>query len=132
MGITVDWDNPEKTIIRADIRGQWGLNDWTVALQRGFDMIEALDYPVDVIINALESSTPPLNLPALITRAVTSAPDRDFYVVVVGGHLTTRVAVETLGKVQHLEKKAVFVSTLDEARNLIALWRHKSVVQSTD
>lgn len=120
MGINVVWDNPEKTIVRADIVGRWGITDLNIALKRGLDMIDSLENDVDVIVNALQGDPPPLNLMSVLQKAVTEPTQRRYHVFVVGAHITTRVAMETLEKIHHFENKAAFVLTLAEARQLIA------------
>ncbi len=51
MGISVKWDNDEKTIIQYVFDGRWTWNDLYAALDKVKEMSGSVDHRVDAIIN---------------------------------------------------------------------------------
>jgi len=51
MGISVQWDNDEKTIIQYVLDGRWTWNDLYSALDKVKEMSGSVDHRVDAIIN---------------------------------------------------------------------------------
>ncbi len=60
MTVNIEWDNAEKTVVRMEMVGKW---TWTEAYDgsiRGYDMLETVDYPVNIIIDLRRSTGLPM------------------------------------------------------------------------
>lgn len=51
MPITYDWDNPEQTLIRLRAEGAWNWNDLHKTMRRAGFWLDAVDHPVDLILD---------------------------------------------------------------------------------
>ncbi len=58
MGITVSWDDEEKTAIRHDYDLQWDWDDFNTAISQTVAMIEGVQRRVDIICNVLNTKIP--------------------------------------------------------------------------
>ncbi len=59
MGIEVQWDNPEHTLIRYLYSGQWSLDNFYEALHTSHEMLDTVDYSVGIIIDMTNSKLVP-------------------------------------------------------------------------
>jgi hypothetical protein len=55
MGITVHWDNAEKTMIRFALSGDWTWTEFDIGVTETFAMIDSIQYRVAVVIYSLDS-----------------------------------------------------------------------------
>jgi hypothetical protein len=60
--VSMDWDNPERTIIRVTFEGVWGADDIYRMINKGVSMLETVDHPVDSIFDFTNSTFSPKNL----------------------------------------------------------------------
>ena len=58
----MDWDNPERTVIRVTFEGVWGTDDIYRMINKGVSMLESVDHPVDSIFDFSQSTFSPKNL----------------------------------------------------------------------
>jgi hypothetical protein len=122
MGITVAWDNPEKTILRYVHYGGWTWAELDAAVAEARHRFRSVTHPVHVIIDLRESRPlPPLTLmPPLPTRPVLSlAPDRGSKLIFVGSAAITRPyqdAARLRYRARRSKSRVAFIPTLEEAR----------------
>ncbi|NDJ75458.1 MAG: hypothetical protein GYB65_04290 [Chloroflexi bacterium] len=60
MGLTVQWDNTEQTVVRWDFAGRWSSDDFIDAVQHTISLAEAVPHSVYVL--AMVRGVPPANL----------------------------------------------------------------------
>jgi hypothetical protein len=122
QGMRVEFDNPERTVIRWDFRGRWTWDDWYVNVQQ----VLALRFEVDgkpvvpIILNFRHSG--PLPLGAL-PHARATVEHMNLYDFVVVAHASgyVRSMIETFRLLNpSFQHRILMVDTLDEARALIA------------
>ena len=122
MSIVINWDNPEKTIIRWDFSGAWNWDEYG-AVKVGFDaMLREVDHTVDVIANLQHSPTLPRNAFTKFKYFTRTTPPNRGLIVFVGTNLLVRVTVETLGKAfKELAQYIAFADTVESARHMLAV-----------
>jgi hypothetical protein len=122
MGITVAWDNREKTILRYIHYGMWTWAELDAAVTEARRLFRSVTHPVHVIIDLRESRPlPPLTtMPALPARPVLSlAPDRGSKLIFVGSAAITRPyqdAARLRYRARRSKTRVAFIPTLEEAR----------------
>jgi hypothetical protein len=62
MSITVDWYNPEKTIIQYVLEGKWTWNEFYDVYHKAIAMENAVSHRVDVVVDIRQSAIPPTNV----------------------------------------------------------------------
>jgi hypothetical protein len=122
MGITVAWDNPEKTILRYVHYGGWTWAELDAAVTEARRLFRSVTHPVHVIIDLRESRPlPPLTtMPSLPARPVLSlAPDRGSKLIFVGSAAITRPyqdAARLRYRARRSKSRVAFIPTVEEAR----------------
>lgn len=122
MPITVEWDDAEETILRADTSGKWTWEEYHIHLDETFKLIRSLDYTVHLInVRHADSIQPKGSAIPHITRAFRSMPDNH--------GITVNVGMNTLGNTMFKLFRTLFpkvqprffmAQTLEEARQMIA------------
>jgi hypothetical protein len=59
MPITVEWDNPQKTIIRQTHLGTWTWEEYYAAADQTLVMLNSVDYQIHLMIDMQQSSMLP-------------------------------------------------------------------------
>ncbi|MEZ4668735.1 MAG: hypothetical protein R3E39_12555 [Anaerolineae bacterium] len=119
MSITVDWDNPEKTVIRFKYDGSWTLTDYFAANEQSVGMMDNVDHKVHIIIDVTESKI----LPNGVISQGRSAANRGKHhnqgtVMIVGANGLIRGMFDIFKKLygRNFDVNGyAFASTLDEA-----------------
>lgn len=120
MGVQVQWDNPEKTIIRYDFSGRWTWDEFYVAYDKAKVMLSGTTQKVHFIMNSTDDIsrkyTPPNALTHMMSIGRKSVPNAG-KVIRVGGSQFTRVLFQMVSKVNpKLIDTFAFATTLEEAR----------------
>ena len=123
MGVTVAWDNTEKTIMRFDYTGDWTWDDFDAVEPDLQAMMDSVDHQVDTIV-VLETSSVPLGALARFSTIVNSPsfthPNAGL-TVVVGASGLARALADIFGKAhKQTAAKIAMASTLEEAYAIIA------------
>jgi hypothetical protein len=123
MPITVEWDNPEKTVIRMSMIGTWTWDEAYTRASEGYALLESVDYEVGIIIDMTQSHHVPdraiSNAQAMIRRR---HPRTGLTVFVRANTLFTTMwnifsrIYTALAKKQN----SVFADTLEDARAILA------------
>src|SRR4051794_20665631 len=99
MGISVAWDNDDKTAIRYDFVGQWDWKDFQTVTTEGFALTKSVEQRVDNISNFYPGAKMPSDAMFHFSRAMKYAPDNRGVTVIVGGSMLTRNLVTIFSKV---------------------------------
>lgn len=115
MPITVEWDNPEKTIIRQTYTGSWTWDD----LEKASDQVNALqdtvDHRVHLLADLRNGKTLPENPIKQAANVHRNHPNNG-KVVIVGGNLVVRGLFRMIAKVYPVLGATLnFVDTFEEA-----------------
>ncbi len=122
MGIIVDWDNPEKTVIRFVYSGQWTFGDLFDAMQASRELMDTVDHPVHGIIDMQESKLMPNGALSLGRNVTMRRHPNQGKSIIVGASGFARTLYDVYRKVYRTtfdESAFAFASTLDEARQLL-------------
>jgi len=119
MGISVNWDNSEHTIIRFIYDGAWNLNDLFDALQDARDLMDTVDYSVAGIVDMRESRLMPNGALSLGRNVTMRKHPNQGKTMIVGASGFVRTLYDVYRKVYRNtfdESSYVFASSLEEAR----------------
>jgi hypothetical protein len=123
MPITVEWDNPEKTVVRMTMIGKWTWDEAYAGAAEGYALLESVDYEVGVILDMTQTHHTPdraiTNAQAMIKRR---HPRTGLTVFVRANTLFTTMwnIFSRLYTVLAHKQNSVFAQTLDEARAILA------------
>jgi hypothetical protein len=122
MAVSVQWDNPEKTVIRFDYDAHWVWDDFHHAVDQAFLMVDEIDHEVASILDMTHSLGMPPNAMAHARTLTQHQHPRIAVQVTVGGNrfvkLMTDAFVRMYGSLGG-KVSSYFVNTVDEARYLI-------------
>jgi hypothetical protein len=125
MGINVQWDNDDHTLVRWDFVGEWNWDDFLAAQKASNDFINSVTHTVDIIVDVSKSQHLP---PGAIGRFRTyrrDDPENTGRAVVVGASIYIRTMVDIFrGMFPNTGGNFTFANSLDEARS--ALTNHVS------
>ncbi len=123
MSITVEWDNPEKTIVRVTFAGRWTWAEFYEFVTKQVQpLIRTVDHTVDVISDFRDSG--PLPLGPAITYAnnvMKSYPPNAGIMVIVSNSLLIKTLVNVFSSAfkSGIGAKTFAVTSLEEAYHLI-------------
>ena len=118
MGIHVEWDDVEQTIIRWDFEPQWDWNDFWAAFDSSIKLAGSSTYRMDVIPNVINSKRLPIGALGAFKSIDTKLPEFTKLVVVAGPDSMTSVMIKTFAQINRIESWRT-AKTLDEARVII-------------
>ncbi len=122
MAIIVEWDNPEKTIMRWDFEGVWTPAEADAAANRSVELRSyAMDIPrVTAILNLSRSGPVPMNILPHARIAMEMLDSRDYVIIThSSGFVRTMVNIfRTLNP--KLSEKLLLTETVEDARAIIA------------
>jgi hypothetical protein len=120
MSVTVSWDNPEKTVIRYDLRGAWTWQEFHLAMDEGVVMRTSVSHVVDVIANLEQSAGIPPNTLSQLRRLYKVKLDNRGMVVLAGGSAFVAALVKIFQSL-HLRarREAAVAPSVERARALL-------------
>ena len=77
MPISVVWDNPQQTIIRATFDGKWDASQLCAMIVKGRSMIDSVDHPVDNIFDLTRSASSPTSALATLEHLDQFTPKKN-------------------------------------------------------
>jgi hypothetical protein len=125
MGITVIWDNEDKTAICIVYRQPWTWQDFDAAVKQMLTLLDSMSHKVDIIFDIREGGTPPAGAMLRFKRVATiNHPNGGKLIFVSSRFLTVLIEgiISVLAKAFSGVWQAPdfsFVSTLEEARRLL-------------
>jgi hypothetical protein len=121
MPVTVEWHNPEQTIIHFQFIAPWTWTDYTHANQQAQEMMGSIQNKTDLILNFQRVGQMPPNSLAHLRRAATETHPNQGTIVIIGMNAFVRMignVMETVyPKVAKDRKLAV---NLQDAERIIA------------
>ncbi|MCU0511325.1 MAG: hypothetical protein MUE40_02020 [Anaerolineae bacterium] len=118
MTIQVEWDNPEKTIIRCTFPPTWSLEDFMAAFPVADRMLhESQTQVTGIIVDDSQELMPPRG--ALTAFRQTMRRGR-LPVVFVGANSASRTMMDMLQSAYQGKRRFFYVATLAEARQVLA------------
>lgn len=125
MGIKVEWDTKDNTIIRYDLEGLWNWDDYRAAVAQSTRMMEGVDYPVGIIANFRADTMVPRGAsahrsPPPVAEKMSAMPHNMDVIVITGGNAFVEVTVTGFCKLYNrVPKKFLVAGSVDEARQII-------------
>jgi hypothetical protein len=120
--INVEWDNPEKTVIRLDYFepiASW--EEYQKAVKDSYEMVGSQAHNVYLIHHPGEATMPAGNAIAQIRRAVNAAPANTTAILMVISNDFARRILQVVIKITMSRKPFYFVTSIEEARKLIEI-----------
>jgi hypothetical protein len=123
-GVTVAWDNDQKTIICYDFHGRWTWEDFYASTAQAFAMTRSVTHRVDTISHFRHGTVMPPNAMFHFREAMVNAPKNRGVNVIVGGTIFVRTLVKMFSRInKNLADRLVIADSMDEARMLLAVRR---------
>jgi hypothetical protein len=83
MPVAMDWDTPERKIIRVTFMGEWNVDDIHRMLTKRNSMMDCVNHTVHQILDMTASTSSPSNLLSITSRAELPASKTGSLVLVV-------------------------------------------------
>lgn len=121
MSVTVDWDTPDKTVIRYQYVGRWTWPEYEQAAKRAALLVREEGRQVSVIADFSQSGMLPKGLLSGFERSLQATPlDFDVVVIVSKTELLLRM-IEVFRRLnQKVGAKLLTTNSLEEARTLLS------------
>lgn len=121
MTIKVQWENPEKTILRQKFQGKWTGAEYYTSLDEISNLLKDVGHRVHWIGDMTDSvGIPSLNLLAASGRVVKMIEHQFATVTIVKAHSYFQSLVNVVRRMSPaLAERVYFVKTLDEAYGLL-------------
>lgn len=136
MGVTVVWDNDEKTVQRYIYRGIWNWDEVHAAVTEGHRMLDTIDHKAASIVDMSGTSFVPSNAIVHLRRVFTvggSHPNYSGLTVFLKAHPFIK-AIHMMVRDTYPDSAAniefAFASTLDEAYTIIEMQRENQRKES--
>jgi len=117
----MDWDNPERTVIRVTFDGQWDTDDLYRMINKGNSMIESVNHIVDSIFDFTYSTSSPTSALSTLGRMESTHSEKERLVIIVKAssyikalcNIARKLAPKTFAYI-------LFVDSINEAYMAIA------------
>lgn len=126
MGITILWDNEEKTIIRYVYEGRWVWDDLHHARVQVHEMLNTVNHPVGIIVDVRESTLVPNGALSQGRQFATTSPTthpNEGRTIIVGANTFLRSMYDLFRKIYTTLSGNLdvdFAPTLESARQNLA------------
>jgi hypothetical protein len=130
MGVTVQWDDDAKTVIRYDFEGDWDWTEFGVKAQEAFAMTRSVEHKVDTISNFKPGAKVPQDAFFQFRRAMTKAPKNRGITVIVGATLFIRTLVTVFSRIyKQLGERLQLADSLEQAQTILQERREREAVR---
>ena len=120
MPVAMDWDSPERTIIRVTFMGDWNVDDIHRMITKRNSMMECVNHPVHQILDMTGSTSSPNNLLSVVGRAELPVNKAGSLVLVVNPSNYLRSVAGIMMKLSpNLFKGVHAVESVEEAYSMI-------------
>ncbi len=121
MPITVQWDNPEKTIIMVTCAGRWTHRDFTAAVQQRRQLMGSVAHHVDIIMDMSGGQFIPMRMFTTLINLSRHIPANRRLLIYIRASGLFRVIVGTvIGIVPRAGRNLFFVESISDAKAIIA------------
>lgn len=120
MPVIMDWDNPQRTVIRVTFDGKWDISDIHRMINKGVSMVESVDHKVDAIFDFTHSTFSPKHLLSTVDRMENTHSANERMVIIVNANVYVRSIIK-VGRVLAPKTFAQlhFVDSIEAAYRLI-------------
>ena len=119
MGITIQWDNAEQTIMRFDLDPHWTWDELFAAKKQAHALVGAVSHRTVTIIDAPHTTTLPPNLLLNARSALRNNHPNTVVVIFVATNPFILSAFSTMsGFLRSIALRLEFAPTLDAARTI--------------
>jgi hypothetical protein len=123
MGITVTWDNDDRTVIRQIYEGDWDIADYYQAVMTTQRLAGEIDHPFDLILDLTRARRSSISLLSAARRVENNVPPNRRRAVVVRADAYLKAIIQVGRRIApRAGSEVYFADTLDDARALIAGW----------
>ncbi len=120
MGLKLDWDNQERTVIRCEFTGEWTWREFKGVMRTCFAMITVVDHNVDVILDLRKSQYVPRRTTPYAHQSEIDAPSNCGLIAFVSQDCDAHMALALFRRAhKQLDKRFLSIDSLEEARNLL-------------
>lgn len=123
MDVKLEWDNPEKTMIRFAIAGSWSWESFDAALDELTAMFDSANRPVAVLLypaDGVRIKMPP-DTPTRFLHILRTRMKRQNYLILVRTMPYGKVLYNVFAKLMpSIVGRVSFVNSLEEARRVAA------------
>jgi len=130
MPINIQWENPEKTILRQKFEGKWTGPEYFASLDEMSNLLKEVNHRVHLIGDMTHSvGIPALNLLSASGRVVKMVENQFSTVTIVKAHHYFQTLVNVVRRMSPaLAERVYFVNTLEEVYALLE--KHSLTVAS--
>jgi len=128
MGVKVQWDNTEKTIVRYIYEGRWTWDEFYAVQDELARMLETVNYKVDIIADMRASAGSPSGSLAHARRVLTSRHPQTGITVLMGANRFVKLLVDVVRQAYPAlfeQYNVRLASSIEEAYALIAAAREQ-------
>lgn len=122
MPVNIEWDNDDQTIVRMEMVGHWTWDEAYAGAERGYAMLQSVEYEVGVIIDFSRSAGLPPNALPNARRMIQRRHPRTGLTVFVGANTLFMALWNVFAKVYTLfaqKQNSIFAATVAEARRIL-------------
>lgn len=123
MSITVNWANPEKTIIIYTYEGRWSMEQFNESYVTARQFMDTVDHQVDFIIDVRNSSLLPSGILSRGRNVVTAGHPNEGRTAIVGASTFVRSMLDLFSRLygaRYRESKFYLAPTLEDAYEWLA------------
>lgn len=116
MPVAMDWETPERRIIRVTFLGEWDVDDVHRMITKRNSMMECVDHHVHQILDMTASTSSPSNLLSVTGRAELPANKKGSMILVVNASNYIQSVANIMRRLSpQLFNGVYFVDSLDAA-----------------
>ncbi len=131
MGVSTQWDNEEKTVIRYVYEGKWTWDEYYPEHQKAREMTKSVEHTVHVLVDVRNGALLPKGALTHSRSALTNKPENEGITIIVGANLFIQVMANAVRRIYPEPfKQYRFVSTIEEAYALLAEQKEQASANS--
>jgi hypothetical protein len=122
MPIQTQWENGQKQVIICNYKGRWSLDEFYTTFNLCAELMDSVDYPVNIIFDMQKSISLPDGFMAAI-RSVSRKPHPNLGIMaIVGANKLVQIFTDVIRKVYKGKnpRTMYMVSTREEAHKVFA------------
>ncbi len=125
MPVAMDWETPERQVIRITFMGSWDVNDLHRLITKRNSMMDCVKHYVHQIYDMTDSTSSPSNLLSIMSRAELPSDKKGSMIVIVDASDYIKSICSIMRTISPaLFQNVCYASSVDEAENLILTASH--------